>query len=86
MKAKLYHKLPSEVFGEEDALAAWMLDTCVTWFGITVENALQETVEVGLVYDPQARGNNKRREAKYTLSQLLDSDFRLPRPAPPRKA
>lgn len=74
-KAKTYHKLPSEVLGEEDNLAAWMLDSAVTWFGITIENALQERDKVKMGTETQYR-------PRYTLSRLLQQGFKLPRPLP----
>ena len=70
-KATSYHKLPSEIFGEEDALAAWMLDNAVTSFGTLVENLLHETEEVEV-------GGRKRYQPRYTISQLLDQNFRFP--------
>lgn len=73
-KATRYSKLPSEIFGEEDALAAWMLDNAVTWFGITIENALAERVKV------QTGKDNYRYDPKYTLARLLNPSFKLPRP------
>lgn len=72
-KAKTYHKLPSEVFGECDSIAAWMLDSAVTWFGITIENALQERVKVKMGPDIEYR-------PVHTLARLLDQGFKLPRP------
>lgn len=72
-KSTTYHKLPSEVFGEDDPLAAWMLDNAVTIFGTLIENALQERWDVGAV-------GAKQSIPRYTLPQLLDSKFRLPRP------
>jgi hypothetical protein len=72
-KSNLYHKLPSEIFGERDPLAAWMLDNAVTAFGTIVENALQEEDEI------EAYGKTIRNK-RYTLSNLLDPEFRLPRP------
>jgi hypothetical protein len=72
-KAKTYNRLPSEVFGEEDSIAAWLLDNAVTWFGITIENALSERVKVGY-------GAQVEYKPKYTLALLLDKNFRLPRP------
>ena len=68
-KAKTYNQLPSNIFGEEDGFAAWMLDEAVTWFGITIENALQERVKVGNEHRP-----------KYTLTRLLTQGFKLPAP------
>jgi hypothetical protein len=75
VKSKTYHRLPSEVFGETDSLAAWMLDSAVTWFGITIENALNERVKVQV-------GTNTEFHPRYTLARLLHQDFRLPRPEP----
>jgi hypothetical protein len=72
-KSNLYHKLPSEIFGERDPLAAWMLDNAVTAFGTIVENALQERDEM------EVDGQTLRTE-RYKLSDLLDPEFRLPRP------
>lgn len=48
------------------------------WFGMTVENLLAERVEVG-------NGKEKRYEAKYKLSDLLDLNFRVPQPTPEPK-
>lgn len=73
LKSKTYSRLPSEVFGEQDSIAAWMLDSAVTWFGITIENALQERVKVGV-------GANIEYKPRYTLARLLDQDFKLPKP------
>lgn len=58
-----------------DALAAYLLDKCVVAFGLIVENALHERVNHGTQKEP-------RWEPKYTLTQLLDPAFRLPRPVP----
>lgn len=60
--------------GEEDTIAAWMLDTAVTWFGITFENALSERTKIKY-------GKEVEYKPKYTLSLLLNPAFRLPRPA-----
>lgn len=73
-KAKSYSKLPSEIFGEANSIAAWMLDSAVTWFGITIENALSERVEVKM-------GTNVEYRPRYTLARLLSPSFKLPRPA-----
>lgn len=72
-KATKYGKLPSEIFGEEDSLAAWMLDSAVTWFGITIENALAERDKVRV-------GSQIEYRPRYTLSLLLDPEFKLPKP------
>lgn len=73
-KSKTYNQLPSEVLGEEDSIAAWMLDSAITWFGITIENALQERVETTV-------GKVTKSQPRYTLARLLHKDFRLPKPA-----
>lgn len=52
-----------------------MLDNAVTWFGITIENALAERVKVGM-------GDNIKYEPKYSLARLLLPEFKLPRPDP----
>lgn len=50
-----------------------MLDSAVTWFGLTIENALTERVKVttgtGIEYRP-----------KYSLARLLRPETKLPRP------
>lgn len=60
--------------GIDDALAAYCLDGAVTTLGVVIENALAETDEVGSDKD-------KRRVPRYTLRQLLDPAFVLPRAA-----
>jgi hypothetical protein len=70
-KATKYHKLPSELLdpcGHYDDLTRWQIDNVVNYFGTVVENALQETIEVGT-----------KRIARYTLKQILEPDFRLHR-------
>jgi hypothetical protein len=77
---KMCHKRPSEVLEIDDTIAAYCLDKTVLTFGIIIENALAERVETGT-------GKDKKSEPRYTLSQLLDSSFTLPRPLPePRRA
>jgi hypothetical protein len=68
-KATTFHLLPSQVVRERNALVAHMLDNAVTYFGITLGNALQERIETG----------NGKSIARYTLSELLDDRTRLPR-------
>ena len=50
---------------------AYQIDRAVTTFGIIIDNALQETFDIG---DEGKTAN------KYTLDQLLKKDFLLPRP------
>lgn len=83
--AKTYHRLPSEVFepdetewqhgGEYGPILKFSLNAAVTWFGITIENALNERVKVTV-------GKETHFNPRYTLTRLLHQDFRLPRPAP----
>lgn len=61
--------------GIEDGVAAWMFDTAVTWFGITIENALKERVKVVM-------GKETEYRPRYSLALLLDPNFRLPKPPP----
>lgn len=75
--ATLYHKLPCEVFDPDrklPSLVRYLGDKAVTFFGITIDNARQERIKVG-----------NESQAKYTLYQLLDDNFRLPRPMPKPK-
>lgn len=76
---KVYHQKPSDELRVSDSIAAYCLDNTVLWFGITIENALGEREKVTV-------GKETHYEPLYTLSQLLDPAFRLPRPQPePRK-
>lgn len=59
-----------------DEWAAYQLDQAVLLVGTALENAAQETHNVGGEKDP-------RYEPKYRMDELLDPDFRLP--APPTK-
>lgn len=45
----------------------------MTFVGVIVENASQETVQVGTKKEP-------RMASKYSMEQLLDPEFRLPAP------
>lgn len=73
LNLKTYHRRASDDLEIDDSIAAWCVDGCVMWFGMTMENALAETIEVGA-------GRDKRREAKYTIEQLLEPTFTLPKP------
>lgn len=55
-----------------------MLDSAVTWFGVTIENALSER-------DKYGTGSSTEYRPRYTLSLLLDDNFKLPRPPMPKK-
>lgn len=82
-RAAKFSRLPNEVYdpsGETwevpyGSLAQWMFDTAVTWFGITIENALAERVKVVM-------GKETTFKPKYTLARLLNPAFRLPKPLP----
>lgn len=67
---------PSSLFDDADEplgpMARYCLDGAVVAFGVTVENALHETVELG-------SGKHKTRRARWTLSEILQDDFTLPR-------
>lgn len=70
---KTYHRRPSLDLEVSDSIAAWCVDGCVLWFGVTIENALAERKETGT-------GKHKEWRNVYTLEQLLDDKFKLPRP------
>lgn len=73
LKATKFSKAPSACFpGLTDEWAAYCFDNAVLYLGMTVENALHERDEVGT-------GNARRSMPRYTLKQLLDETFRLPR-------
>lgn len=77
MKAERSNRLPSEcVPGIEEVACDWTIwqfDNAVHFFMTVIKNALEERVEADTKKEP-------RWEAKYSLDQLLDDDFRLPRP------
>lgn len=82
MALKTYHRRPSEDVVDDDTpmpdIVAWCVDDAVLWFGLTIENLLAERREVQV-------GKIKQSQKVYTLEQLLDNDFRPPRPqAAPR--
>ena len=72
MTAKTSQTRPSSLLGIDAEWVAYQFDSAVTLLGNTVESALMERKEVGM-------GKHKRLEQKYTLAQLLNPDFRLPR-------
>lgn len=71
-KATRFHRPPSELLHIEDEWCAYCLDNAVNFFGVTLENALQERNKVGT-------GANVEYEPRYQLSELLKPEFRLPR-------
>lgn len=75
MQSKNFHKLPSEVFGENDSIAAWMLNSATLWFGVTIENLLNERVEVVV-------GGKTTSYPRYTLARLLHPEFTVFRNKP----
>lgn len=70
--AKETNSRPSSLLCIEDELAAYQLDCAVVTFRIIVENALQERVEIG-------SGSSSKSIPRYTLDQILQEDFVLPR-------
>lgn len=81
-KATTFHKLPSEVIDplwELDAVARMMFDNAVTYFGVTIDNALAERVEEGI-------GPDAKSVPRYTLPQLMQPDMKLPTAESPKKA
>ena len=71
-----WHQTPSQYLSWPcfaNRLVAWKFDNAVLFLGITIENALQERNESG-------EGKSYRSTPRYTLRQLLEPDFRLPRP------
>lgn len=70
---KLTHQRPSELVGVTDRWAALQFDNAVCFLGNVLENARQEQEKVGM-------GKFARWKPKYTMEQLLDPAFKLPRP------
>lgn len=70
-QAKSFSQRPSKLLDVTDKWAAYQFDEVVNLFGMVIENALAETIEVG------TKGN-RTRKPKYTLKQLLAPAFRLP--------
>lgn len=63
---------PSQRMGlPSESWLGYQLDTAISLFGQIVEGALNEMENVGDEKEPHY-------EQKYTLTQLLDPDFRLP--------
>lgn len=73
LTAKMARTRPSSLVAIEDQWAALQFDNAVRLIGTAIENASQEMIEVGI-------GKNKTMQPKYRIAQLLDADFKLPRP------
>lgn len=73
MGATWLGKTPYQLTEDDTSIASWMLDNVVTWFGITIENALSERVK-------SVVGANVEYKPRYTLALLLSDGFRLYRP------
>jgi hypothetical protein len=76
--AQQSHSRPSSLVCIQNKLAAYLFDNAVVFFGTAVENALQERVNLGSPSHPNW-------ESKYTLSELLESDFIIQMDETPRK-
>jgi len=57
----------------QDPWIAYQIDRCVNVIGTVISNAAQE-------FEKQGDGENTSYEPKYAMEQLLDSDFKLPKP------
>lgn len=79
MLAKTTGQRPSDIISIDGVVEhsadwfAYQFDKAVTLVGTVIENASQELVESGM-------GKSKRMVPKYSMEQLLDPDFHLPRP------
>lgn len=60
---------PSDLVFEKDEFIAYQIDRAVIVFGIIIDNALQEKLET----------EDDNSISRYTLEQLLDNSFMLPR-------
>jgi hypothetical protein len=76
-KAEKSGKLPSECIPGIEEIACdwtiWQLDNAIHFFVSVIKNAIEEREQVG-------DSKNVEWKAKYTFDQLLDDEFRLPRP------
>lgn len=70
MTSKTLGQRPSSLIAEKDEFIAYQIDRAVLTFGVTIDNALLETIEIG---------DEGKTIPKYELSQLLDESFYLPR-------
>ncbi len=67
--AKLGHCRASAIVNISDKWTAYQFDSAVSLVGVTIENALNETIE----------NLAKEQVPKYDLEQLLSDKFRFPR-------
>ena len=77
-RSQALHCRPSQLLAIDDALAAYCFDGAVTALGLVIETALGERVP--------ALGAKGATVPRYTLAQLLDPAFTLPRPQPTARA
>jgi len=63
---------PSQLLKIDDEWAAYQFDNAVIWFGMTLDALVNETENVGDDEKPHY-------EPKYSLSDLLDPDYRVKR-------
>lgn len=68
--SKLGHKRPSDIVGITDLWLMYQFDSAVSLVGVTIENALHETVE----------NLAKQHVPKYELNELLKPNFKFPKP------
>lgn len=70
--AKTFGQRPSQIAQiDGDPWLAYQFDSAVALVGGAIENAAQETVNVGTEKEPKWK-------PRYTMQQLLDPEFRLP--------
>lgn len=67
LSTKTNHCRASSLVGITDEWVAYQFDSAISFFGITIENALQETIK-------------DKTTPKYKLSDLLKPGYKLPRP------
>lgn len=72
-KAEKYSRPPSEFIpGLVDELTCYQFDNAILYFCATIEAAALERDNIGSEEKPKWR-------QRYTMTQLLDDDFRMPR-------
>jgi hypothetical protein len=73
LTAKATHSRPSDLVEIEDRWTAYQFDSAVTFLGTVIENAAQEQENHGTEKKPDWG-------PKHQMDELLDPEFRLPRP------